>query len=149
MKRTLIFQNVNETHAFARTLAAHVTPGFVLSLNGDLGAGKTTFVKAFFAALGLKDTVNSPTFTLYKLYDHQPPLIHVDAYRIEDESMAYEMDEVFDDASITVIEWASNVPSYLPKDHLELTLTWLSEVKRHVEVVAHGNTKALLFKLMD
>lgn len=149
MKRTLIFQNVNETHAFARTLAAHVTPGFVLSLNGDLGAGKTTFVKAFFAALGLKDTVNSPTFTLYKVYDYTPPLIHVDAYRIEDESMAYEMDEVFDDASITVIEWASNVPSYLPEHHLELTLTWLSEEKRHVEVIAHGNTKALLLKLMD
>ncbi len=148
MKRTLIWQHLDDTQHFAKRLAQHAKAGFVLCLNGDLGAGKTTFVKYFFAALGVREMVNSPTFTLYKVYDHEPLLIHVDAYRIEDERLAYEMDEVFDDTAITVIEWSSNVPSYLPHDRLELTLIWQDETQRKVEVTAYGNTQAWLDQLM-
>lgn len=149
MKRVVLWQHLEDTKHFASRLALHAKAGFVLCLNGDLGAGKTTFVKYFFEALGYQGLVNSPTFTLYKDYDHTPKLIHVDAYRIEDESVAYDMDEVFYDDAITVIEWSLKVPSYLPKDRLELTLIWQDVTQRKVEVSAYGNTQTWHDQLMD
>lgn len=149
MKSVVLWHHLDDTQRFASRLALHAKAGFVLCLNGDLGAGKTTFVKYFFAALGYQGLVNSPTFTLFKDYDHSPKLIHVDAYRIEDESSAYELDEVFSEDAITVIEWSSKVPSYLPHDRLELTLIWQDVTQRKVEVMAYGNTQAWVDQLMD
>lgn len=104
----------------------------VLALHGDLGAGKTTFVQTLAQALGISEVVNSPTFVVMKKYDttdeNFPQLVHIDAYRIEDESEMTPLrfaEELQNKDSLIAIEWAENIVSLLPPTtiHLNFTLT--------------------------
>lgn len=99
--------------AFARQLAGELKPGAVLALVGDLGAGKTHFVKGLARGLGSKAAVSSPTFTLVHEYtDGACPLYHFDFYRVEnlEEVLAIGWDEYLDAAGIVVVEWADRFP---------------------------------------
>ncbi|MDD4995200.1 MAG: tRNA (adenosine(37)-N6)-threonylcarbamoyltransferase complex ATPase subunit type 1 TsaE [Patescibacteria group bacterium] len=121
-----IINSEQEMHAFAGNIAKKLRAGDVLALAGDLGSGKTTFVKGLARALGVKETVTSPTFVLLKPYQTkiQNPkskiqnLIHVDAYRIEkgEELIFVGLDEFFESPdTVTVIEWADKVKKILPR----------------------------------
>ena len=94
MKETKIYETEapEETFEIGRKYGENASPGDVFCLNGDLGVGKTVFTKGFAAGLGVKDVVNSPTFTILQSYeDGRIPLYHFDVYRIEDTS---EMEEI-------------------------------------------------------
>ncbi len=111
-----------DTSAFAEKLINSLEPGMILALSGPVGAGKTTFVKALGAALGVSETIVSPTFTLMQPYELPrairgiETLVHIDAYRLEsaDELAAIGAEDFFNDSScLVVIEWAEKIASLL------------------------------------
>ena len=110
MDINLISKNENDTKLIATLIASNIFKGALITLKGDLGAGKTTFTKGIGEALGIKEEINSPTFNILKCYFHSPMnLYHIDAYRLEDvpsENKNIGLEEVIEDPlGITVIEW--------------------------------------------
>ncbi|WP_349898729.1 tRNA (adenosine(37)-N6)-threonylcarbamoyltransferase complex ATPase subunit type 1 TsaE [Parafrigoribacterium soli] len=105
-------------------IAAELRAGDLVALNGELGAGKTTLTRGLGAALGVRGTVTSPTFVLARTHQRdsgEPPLVHVDAYRL---SSPAELDDLDIDyaASIVVVEWAAGMLDGLTEDWLELSI---------------------------
>jgi len=96
-----------ETEALGRAIATVLVPGDVVLLIGELGSGKTTLTKGLAAALGAREAVTSPTFAICHLYDSEPPLAHVDCWRLTgvEELDELALDELLDDGSIVVLEW--------------------------------------------
>lgn len=102
-----ISKSVEDTYALARKIAERLKGGEVILLNGNLGAGKTTFTKGLAKALGIDEVVTSPTFTFMKEYKGRLSLYHFDMYRAEDEDELYELglnDYLYADG-VCVIEW--------------------------------------------
>ena len=103
-----VSQSVIDTYSLAQKVADKCQGGEIILLNGDLGAGKTTFTKGFAAALGVKENVTSPTFTIMKEYEGRKKLYHFDLYRIIDKQELDELgfdDFLSDNDAICVIEW--------------------------------------------
>jgi tRNA threonylcarbamoyladenosine biosynthesis protein TsaE len=114
---TIISRSVEDTMNFGRAQAGGLRRGDVLALRGDLGAGKTHFVKGLAAGLGAPSAVTSPTFTLIHEYlGGRLPLYHFDFYRLEDEDEALKigLDEYLEGDGVCVIEWAEKFPGLLP-----------------------------------
>lgn len=111
--------SVSETIALARELAPGLRPGSVLALCGDLGSGKTHFVKGIAEGLGYLGDVTSPTFTMIHEYlGGLMPLYHFDFYRLEGEGEALRLgiEEYFGNDGVCVIEWADKFPHLLPRN---------------------------------
>lgn len=121
--KQLTLNNSNETIALGERMAAYLRPGDVVVLNGDLGAGKTTFTKGIAKGLGIKEIIKSPTFTIIHEYqDGRIPLYHMDAYRLENggaEDLG--LDEYFDGDGVSVVEWAQFAEDELPDEFLVIT----------------------------
>ena len=114
---SIISHSPAETFALGETIAATLRPGDVLALCGDLGAGKTHFVKGLAAGLGVASSVTSPTFTLIHEYPGgRLPLYHLDFYRldIEDDALRIGFEEYLDAGGVLAIEWADKFPDLLP-----------------------------------
>jgi tRNA threonylcarbamoyladenosine biosynthesis protein TsaE len=107
----------------ASRIARILRSGDVIALSGDLGAGKTTFARGLLRGLGWTGEVPSPTFTLVQTYDTDPPLWHVDLYRLDtpDDADALGLDDAWDEAAV-VIEWPERLGARLPADALRLHL---------------------------
>lgn len=114
--------SLQETEQLATNLAKLVKPQDTIALEGDLGAGKTTFTKAFAKALGITRTVNSPTFTIMKQYEGIVPLNHLDVYRLEDSDEDIGFDEIFYGDAVTIVEWAHLIEDYLPEERLTIEI---------------------------
>ena len=97
-------------------------PNLVLALNGNLGAGKTTLTKGIGKALGITKVINSPTFTIMKIYEGRLNLYHLDVYRITDPNSDFELEEYFEMGGLTVIEWATQIETLLPVDTVNIDL---------------------------
>ena len=135
--REFISHSVNETEAFAEKLAAAFTGGEVLLLHGELGAGKTHFVKGLAAGLGVDDVITSPTFALHNSYEGRLTLNHFDFYRIEDseEVVVLGLDEFFyDRQAVSAIEWSENVKDLLPKGCVTVKIEKIDENSRKITV---------------
>lgn len=137
MKKIYI-ANQQQTHVFALNLAAMITPNFLITLHGDLGAGKTTFTKYLGEGLGIKKTINSPTFTILKSYQGCMPLHHIDAYRLEGVHQDLGFEEVFNDEACCVVEWANFICDQLPEEHLDITIERLDNDERNLIVCGYG-----------
>ncbi|KHF38580.1 tRNA (adenosine(37)-N6)-threonylcarbamoyltransferase complex ATPase subunit type 1 TsaE [Halalkalibacter okhensis] len=142
----LITESPEETMQLAEKLAGIVQPGDVITLEGDLGAGKTSFTKGFAKGLGVKRVVNSPTFTIIKEYNGRIPLYHMDVYRMEDEMEDLGLEEYFYGEGVSVIEWPSMIPSQLPEDRLSISLFHLGETSRKITVQTTGSRSLQLLK---
>lgn len=122
------------TKAIAEKIGATLKGGEVFQLVGDVGAGKTTFVKGLAKGLMVDDEVQSPSFTISRVYDARDSLqlVHYDFYRLNDAGiMANELAEMVNDPqTITVIEWADIVEGVLPQNHFTITLTSPTETSR-------------------
>jgi tRNA threonylcarbamoyladenosine biosynthesis protein TsaE len=117
-----ISEQPEQTKDFAMRLAALLKEGDVIALEGDLGAGKTTFTKGLAEGLGITRNVNSPTFTIIKEYQGRLPLYHMDVYRVEDSFEDLGFEEYFEGNGVTVVEWAHLIEAQLPEELLLLQL---------------------------
>ena len=123
--------------ALGARLGALLQGGEVIELSGDVGAGKTTFVKGLAVGMAIDEDVQSPSFTVSLVYDARDglQLAHYDFYRLQDAGiMANELDEVIrDDTIVTVVEWADIVEGVLPKKRLRIEFASPSETDRTLE----------------
>ncbi|MEH6987569.1 tRNA (adenosine(37)-N6)-threonylcarbamoyltransferase complex ATPase subunit type 1 TsaE [Cytobacillus firmus] len=117
-----ISKKPEDTMGFSEKLGSLLQTGDVLALEGDLGAGKTTFTKGLAKGLNITRNVNSPTFTIIKEYHGRLPLYHMDVYRVEDSFEDLGFDEYFDGNGVTVVEWAHLVKEQLPEELLTIYL---------------------------
>lgn len=136
----------NETFKFAARLAESLQPGDVIALEGDLGAGKTTFTKGLAKGLDIKKTVNSPTFTIIKEYRGSLPLYHMDVYRVADAFEDLGFDEYFEGDGVTVVEWAHLIQEQLPAEMLTIYLYHEGQEKRRMVFVPKGKRYEQLCK---
>jgi tRNA threonylcarbamoyladenosine biosynthesis protein TsaE len=138
MEFQYISNNADQTKEFARRLAENIQPGDVIALEGDLGAGKTTFTKGLAEGLEITKNVNSPTFTIIKEYKGTMPLYHMDVYRLEnsDEDLGFE--EYFEGVGVSVVEWAHLIKDQLPPERLTIYLTHSNEGARNIRLVPAG-----------
>lgn len=130
MKYERMINSEQETMALAEQLAALLHAGDVLTLEGDLGAGKTTFTKSVAKGLGITRNVNSPTFTILKQYEGRLPLNHLDVYRLADSDEDLGWDELFYGNAISIIEWAHLIEEDLPPERLAIMILRLDENAR-------------------
>lgn len=146
--------SVDALNRLAAGVARQLRGGDIVELVGDVGAGKTTFTKALAAALGVTETVQSPTFTISASYDLSTGgrLVHYDFYRLTDAGvMRDELREVVDDKDvITVLEWADIVADVLPDDRLTIRFDYLpDESARQVSLQAHGERARQIIRGVD
>lgn len=132
-----------ETMKLGKTLSILLQPGDVITLNGDLGAGKTCLATGVARGLDISERVTSPTFTLINEYnDGRLTLYHLDVYRLgtpeELEDLGYE--EYFYDSGVTMIEWAQRVEDYLPVARLDINIEKNpnDEDAREIKLIPHG-----------
>ena len=143
----IISKNVEQTYNLASKLAKHIKGGDIILLNGDLGAGKTTFVKGFAKEIGVKIPVTSPTFNLLKTYETDKyTLVHVDAYRLEGGCF----DELYDYANednVIFIEWSNCLADQeLIEQHLAIDIKYISKNQRWYIISAKGERYENLLK---
>jgi tRNA threonylcarbamoyladenosine biosynthesis protein TsaE len=143
-KYTLYTASPEETIELARRLGELVEPGTVLTLEGDLGAGKTHFTKGLASGLGVKRIVNSPTYTIIKEYQGRLPLYHMDVYRVHDGNEDLGFDDYFYGEGITVIEWASLIGEQLPHERLEIKFFHQGDQQRKIIFTPKGERYNLL-----
>lgn len=113
------------TREVGKILGTAVKQGTVITLNGDLGVGKTVFTQGFAQGLGVKEPVNSPTFTIVQVYEEgRMPFYHFDVYRIGDieemEEIGYE--DYFYGTGVSLIEWAELIHEILPENYVEISI---------------------------
>jgi len=131
-------KSVDDTLKLAQNIESEKFPGMVICLNGDLGSGKTVFVKGFASALGISDNITSPTFTIVKEYlNGEAPLYHMDVYRIE-ENEDLGIEEYFDKNGICIIEWSDLIIDRLPQERLDINIKIVDENTRVLVLVPHG-----------
>lgn len=138
---------------FGAQMGAQFVGGEVIELVGDVGAGKTTLTKGIAAGMEIEETVQSPSFTISRVYDEARNglrLAHYDFYRLHDAGiMADELHETAHDSSVvTIIEWADIVAGVLPEDRLTVKITAPAEERRMVELIAHGPKSQRLMEVL-
>ncbi|SDZ43062.1 tRNA threonylcarbamoyladenosine biosynthesis protein TsaE [Bacillus sp. 166amftsu] len=127
-----------ETQHLSERLGHLVKEQDVLILEGDLGAGKTTFTKGLAKGLGVKRVVNSPTFNIIKEYKGRLPLYHMDVYRLAESEEDLGFDEYFYGEGITVVEWAHLIESFLPNEKLKISLFHTGDDTREIVLEPSG-----------
>jgi tRNA threonylcarbamoyladenosine biosynthesis protein TsaE len=138
-KRTVVTSSAQETIDFAKEFAKDLQPGTVLCLEGQLGSGKTTFIKGLAEGLGLKhpEQVKSPTFVLMHIYKAKMPLYHFDCYRLDSteelENIGFE-DFVNDSAAIACVEWAEKAGSLIPPHARHIHFDILDATQRRINI---------------
>jgi len=139
-------KSTEETLQFSKELAQKLQPGDVITLEGDLGAGKTTFTKGLAVGLDITKNVSSPTFTIIKEYNGRLPLYHMDVYRLEDSYEDLGFDEYFEGQGVTVVEWAHLIEDQLPNELLQIKITHGEENSRILSIKPKGKRYEMLCK---
>lgn len=132
MEKIIIINDSEQMILLGKKIGELAFANMVITMEGDLGAGKTTMTKGIALGLGIKEIVNSPTFTIMKTYNGKYDLYHLDVYRINDPYSDFELEEYFENNGICVIEWASQIKPILPDEFLEIIITDLGNNKRQV-----------------
>jgi len=138
---------------FGLKLGKLLKGGEIIELIGDVGSGKTTLVKGIARGLGVNDTVQSPSFTISRLYhsDKGLDLIHYDFYRLNDAGIM--LDEIKESSNnpnnVIVIEWGEAVGSVLPKDRVNIKINTIDDSKRSIKIDSFGpKSKSLIDKIL-
>lgn len=132
----VITYSPEQTQKLAEKLGSLLTENTLITLSGELGAGKTTFTQGLAKGLGIKNQVTSPTFTLLKIYQGRIPLYHIDAYRLENVIQDLGFDEYIDGDGVCVIEWSNFIEYLLPQDKLSIELTSNEDESRNIVFVS-------------
>jgi tRNA threonylcarbamoyladenosine biosynthesis protein TsaE len=138
-----VTRSTDETLELARAVGELLRPGDVVSLVGELGAGKTVFARGVARALGVTELVVSPTFTIVREYEGRVPLVHVDVYRIDAVQELHDLgfEEVVRDDAVTLVEWGDKIDGLLSGDRLDIRLApGGADDERMVEIEGHGRS---------
>jgi len=137
-KYEIISDSEIKTKKVAAIIAKKLNIGDIITLEGELGAGKTTFTKGIAEGLEVTRTVTSPTFTIIKQYKGTIPLYHMDAYRLENSSEDIGFDEYFEGNGICVVEWAQFIEEFLPDERLSIHISYLETGERKLTFLPVG-----------
>jgi tRNA threonylcarbamoyladenosine biosynthesis protein TsaE len=142
MKVVIQTKSPSETVRLGKRIGRLLQPREVVALVGELGAGKTQFIKGLAAGVGIGTPtyVSSPSFTLINEYPGEIPFYHVDLFRLEREKDAEELglEDYFQSGGITAIEWADKILSLLPKELLLIHITYTGKNTRSLEIIGKG-----------
>lgn len=128
-----------DTLELAQNIESEKFPNMVICLEGELGSGKTVFVKGFANAMGIKENVTSPTFNLVKEYmDGELPLFHMDVYRLEGACENVGLDEYFQKGGVSIVEWSDLICNCLPEERLVIKFKVIDENTRVLIFEPHG-----------
>ena len=149
MYKEIVIENIEEMKNFAVLVSKEVFPGFVLCLEGDLGAGKTTFTKYMGKGMGFDDNINSPTFTIMKIYEGDLELYHMDVYRLNGIGADYDLEEYIYGEGVCVIEWYKNIINSLPEEKMVIEIEIIGETKRLLKVEGTGKYEEIVKKISN
>ncbi len=138
MEYKLTTRSEMDTIELAQNIESEKFPNMVICLNGELGSGKTVFTKGFANALGIEETVTSPTFNIIKEYDGELPLYHMDVYRLDGNTEGVGIEEYFTKGGVVIIEWADTIKDILPENRLDIKFRIAGENSRVLVIVPHG-----------
>lgn len=139
MENKITTYSEKETIEIAQNLESEKFPNMVICLEGDLGSGKTVFTKGFAQALGIEETVTSPTFNIIKEYPNgELPLYHMDVYRLDKDSNDIGIEDYFSKGGVTLIEWSDIITDILPEERLQINIKVISENSRVFELIPYG-----------
>lgn len=130
-------KNEMDTIELAQNFESEKFPNMIICLNGELGSGKTVFTKGIANALGIKESITSPTFTIIKEYEGELPLYHMDVYRLNGNVEGTGIEEYFTKGGVVVIEWADTIQDILPEERLDIKFKL---------VEGNENTRVLILK---
>jgi tRNA threonylcarbamoyladenosine biosynthesis protein TsaE len=139
-----------ETIRTGKSIGSRLLPGDVVALVGELGAGKTQFIKGMATGVGVGKPayISSPSFTLINEYPGKIPFYHIDLFRLEWEKEAEELglEDYFQSEGITAIEWADKIPALLPKEMLLIHLAYTGKNTRSIELIGKGKRYQKILK---
>lgn len=138
--------SLEETKKLAQLIGSRINGKTLILLNGELGAGKTSFTQGLALGLEIQKTVSSPTFTLMKNYKGRYPLNHIDAYRLEGHPQDLGFEELFDEESVTVIEWPLFLIEHFPEYCLKVNIEVGEGDTRLFEFIACGRSHEALIE---
>ncbi len=127
-----------ETIELAQNFESEKFPNMILCLDGELGSGKTVFTKGIANALGIKESITSPTFTIIKEYEGELPLYHMDVYKLNGNVDDIGIEEYFTKNGVVVIEWSDMIKDILPKERLHIKFKVVDENKRILILKPYG-----------
>ena len=128
-----------DTTELAENMESEKFPNMVNCLEGELGSGKTVFVKGFAKALGIEDNITSPTFNLIKEYlNGEMPLYHMDMYRLEGNVVNIGVEDYFNKNGVCIIEWSDMIEDILPEERLVIKFKIINENKRVLVIKPYG-----------
>lgn len=128
-----------DTMELAENIESEKFPGMVICLDGELGSGKTVFVKGFAKALGLTETITSPTFSLVKEYlDGEMALYHMDVYRLDDSNDEFGLSDYLNQNGVCIIEWPEMIEDQLPEERLDIKFKVIDDNTRVLVFVPYG-----------
>ena len=129
----------SDTMELAENIESEKFPGMVICLDGELGSGKTVFVKGFAKSLGITENITSPTFNIVKEYENgEMPLNHMDVYRLEDSDATIGFNDYFQSEAVTIIEWSELIKDKLPDERLDIKFKVIDENTRVIILNPHG-----------
>lgn len=132
-------KNDMDTMKLAQNIESEKFENMVICLDGELGSGKTVFVKGFARALGISENITSPTFNLIKeYYTGEMPLFHMDMYRLEEDASTIGVEDYFLKNGVTIIEWADLITENLPDERLDIKFKIVDENIRIMVLIPHG-----------
>lgn len=132
-------RNEQDTLELAQNIESEKFPNMVICLEGELGSGKTLFVKGFANAMGIEENVTSPTFNLVKEYlTGELPLYHMDVYRLEGACETVGFDEYFQKGGVSIVEWSDLICNCLPEERLVIKFKVIDENTRVLVFEPHG-----------
>ena len=139
MENKITTYSEKETIEIAQNLESEKFPNMVICLEGDLGIGKTVFTKGFAQALGIEETVTSPTFNIIKEYPNgELPLYHMDVYRLDGKVDDLGIEDYYTRGGVTIIEWSDMIKDYLPEERLDIKFKVIDEDTRTLTFIPHG-----------
>lgn len=149
MYKEIIVENIEEMKLFADKVSKTVFPGYVLCLEGDLGAGKTTFTKYMGKGMGFTDNINSPTFTIMKVYEGDIDLYHMDVYRLNGIGADYDLEEYIYADGVCVIEWYHHIMDSLPEEKLIIEIEIIGETRRLLKIEGNGKYENIVEQISN
>ena len=139
MEYKFISNDEIETIELAQNIESEKFENMIICLDGELGSGKTVFTKGIANALGIEESITSPTFTIIKEYlNGEMPLYHMDVYRLDGNTEGVGIEEYFTKGGVVIIEWAETIEDILPAERLDIKFKVIDEDSRVLKFIPHG-----------